>query len=152
MKRLFIGFVSSCMFIFIIWTIVAYVNFGDNISNVRLDLFSTFTRFGKTLNIQNNVSILELLKNFKSGLEKMLNYSVVGNALNYIGGGISSYPTGFQLLLTVAIGFIEPIWTLLYSVYVLIYAIALIFELVVYVLTFLIAIDEFLFNPVFIPV
>ena len=68
MRKLFLSLIMSTMFIFVVWTIIAYVNYGNDMVSYRLDLYSTFQKFN-LYNVDNNdlngFTIIDTISNFR---------------------------------------------------------------------------------------
>lgn len=152
MKKIFISFIGSFVFIFFVWTIVAWItipDFIENSSHYHLDLYQMLDRFnyGESAN-QNFISI------FQSFIKSMsyLNHTepVMSGIANAFTGGGYEFTGGWQVVLGLLNAAINPFYQIANITLVIGYVVVLavqIFEIITVLLT---ALFDFVFNPVFI--
>lgn len=153
MKKLFIAFIMSFMFIFVVWTVIAYVNYGLDMVNYHLDLVTTFKKINLFFGNDelSGLSFFATLRSFRENLSTLTQSSLVAKILTNFGGdSFLQSSNAFLGLLSVLEGLIDPIISIAQSVMIGGYLIVLLTQLFGYFVNFSMGLYEFLFNPVFI--
>lgn len=147
MKKLFLGCVMPTMFLFIVWAIVFTVSVDDisNITNYHLDLYAMIKRFN--VSSASSDTFQDLARSFLNALKTVNDKSLSGILINKV---IPNNSLGFDILQIGLNVFFNPFMSLVQSVIILGYLIALIFEFLVITTSVATALFDFLFNPIFV--
>lgn len=155
MKKLFCYTILSIMFLFIVWTIIAWTQYDTDIIYLHLDLKTMIKNATYSINLGSSKifegkNLWTVLKEIEQGYNKILSYSLVGKALNQVGQNFESIPIGFKIILSAINALLDPINSLLSSAYLFIYIILIPLEIIMYFVSFIMGIINFIFSPVFI--
>lgn len=156
MRKLFLSLVMSVMFIFVVWTIIAYINYGSDLTSYHLDLYSTFQKFN-LYNIDNNgfngFTLVDSLRKLKESLSDITKSSISGViAKHFLNSDVSSWSIGFQVILNVVETLLNPIFAISQTAVITGYLIIMLVQVGQYLVNFLMGCYEFVFSPVFIHV
>lgn len=156
MRKLFLSVVISIMFIFVVWTIIAYYNYGSDITSYHLDLYATFQKFN-LYNIDNNglngFTIIDSLNALKKALKDITESSLSGVIIkHFTNADVKSWSIGFQVVVNVLETLLNPIFAVAQTATILGYLTIIFIQVAQYVVNFLMGCYEFIFAPVFIHV
>lgn len=145
----------SIMFLFVVWTIIAWTQYGSDIIYLHLDLRTMIKNATFSINLGSSKifegkNLWNVLKDVEQGYSKILSYSLVGKSLNAVGQNFESVPVGFKIILSAINALLDPINTLLSSAYLFIYITLVPLEIIMYFISFITGIINFVFSPVFI--
>lgn len=140
------------MTLFVIWTIVAYINYGSDMIYYRLNLEATVRKldilFGNP--DYEPFNFLNLFRRFVKNIQDLNKFSFIAKLYEQISGNsVMNISSGFGLLLNALEALFNPIATIGNSVIVLCYIPVVLISLVANVATFIMGVVEFIFSPVF---
>lgn len=155
MKKLIIGTIGTCLFIYVVWLIVGWIDKGDDIINYHLDLQATIRKFNIIFSNEklSGFSFIELFRGFRNNLEKINSFTFTSKIIQTISGNNPlNASTGFSLLINAISALFDPLAMIFNTLIVLAYIPIVLISLVIYAINFIMGLVEFVFAPVFIPV
>lgn len=141
------------MFIFVVWTIIAYINYGSDMSNYHLNLYATFTKINLYFDDTNlsGFTLIDTIRNFRKTLKDVTNSSITGRLINiFTNNSLVNTSTGFLVVINAVEMLINPVFAIGQFAVITCYLLVGSIQIVYYVVNFLMGIYEFIFNPVFI--
>lgn len=162
LQKIFLSIMGSIVVIFVIWTIMFFVNENPNpnmIQYYHLDLQATFRKLNlfwfddENQDFYSNIflntfrSFSDTIQNFNNPNNSFINkiVSIIDNN-DFLG----SSSTAFQFILNAVNAIFNPIYFLANSMIVTTYIIVMITELVGLAANFVMGVYEFLFAPIFV--
>lgn len=154
MKKLIIGTIGSILMMFVIWTIVGYINYGDNLINYHLDLNQTIRQINLIFDEQNigGMSFINIIRSFRDNINTINKNSFVAQVINAMGNNGYDTTTGFGFFLNTITSLFDPVARIANAIIVLVYIPITILGILTYAINFILGVWEFVFSPVFIPI
>lgn len=155
MKRLFCSVILSLMSLFVIWTIIAYINYGSNMVNYRLNLEATVRKLDLLFGSSDYepFSLLRTFRIFVKNIQDLNKFSITAKLFEMISGNsVMTISSGFGLLLNAIEALFNPIATIGNMLIVLVYIPVVLIQLVGTCATFIMGLVEFVVSPVFTPI
>ena len=154
MKKLIIGTIGSILMMFVIWTIIGYINYGDELINYHLDLNQTIRQINLIFDEQNigGMSFINIIRSFRDNINKINKNSFVAQVINAMSNNGYDTTTGFGFFLNTITSLFDPVARIANAIIVLVYIPITILGILTYAINFILGIWEFVFSPVFIPI
>ena len=151
MKTIIFGFVSSMFILFVVWTALAYQQYGFDLVNHHLNLEGMFIRIKSTWSTYN---VYDDIKNLYTLSENFANYSIGKFAqiiLEDLTGIDIAHNNDFIKFLTNFVDIlISPINSILFGTALIIYITGSSLQLAITFIGVLLEVFGFVFNPMFI--
>lgn len=162
LQKIFLGIMGSIVVIFVIWTIMFFVNENPNpnmIQYYHLDLQATFRKLNlfwfddEKQDFYSNL-FLSTFRSFSATIQDFNspNNSFINKIVNMIDKKdfLGSSSTAFQFILNAVNAIFNPIYFIANSMIVTVYILIMIMELLGLAVNFVMGVYEFIFSPIFI--